>query len=69
VKTSVKTAEALLTLLQKNPSMTLDEAAKTIGRSTRTIEMASSKLVKIGKLEFVGPQRGGYWKILPSNSK
>jgi ATP-dependent DNA helicase RecG len=65
VKTSVKTADALLELLRQNPQMTLAEIAARVGRSVRAVEMASAKLVKAGRLRFIGPQKGGQWKVLP----
>ena len=65
VKTSVKTSEALLELLRRNPQMTLAEVAARVGRSVRAVEMASAKLVKAGKLRYVGPQKGGQWKVMP----
>ena len=65
VKASVKTADALLELLRENPQMTLAEVAAAVGRSVRAVEMASSKLVKAGRLRFVGPQKGGHWEVLP----
>jgi ATP-dependent DNA helicase RecG len=64
VKTSVKTAEALLELLRQNPQMTLAQVAAAVGRTVRAVEMASAKLVKAGRLRFVGPQKGGRWEIL-----
>lgn len=65
VKASVKTGDALLTLLRKTPKMTLAEVAAVVGRSVRAVEMASSELVKAGRLRFVGPQKGGHWEVLP----
>ena len=63
-KTSVKTSVKILQLLQENPEMTLAEVAKKIGKSLRAIELASSKLVKSGRLRYVGPQKGGHWEVL-----
>ena len=62
VKASVKTGDALLELLRKNPQMTLAEVAAVVGRA---VEMASSKLVKAGRLRYVGPKKGGHWEVLP----
>jgi ATP-dependent DNA helicase RecG len=45
--------------------MTLAEVAAVVGRSVRAVEMASGKLVKAGRLRFVGPQKGGHWEVLP----
>jgi ATP-dependent DNA helicase RecG len=63
-ETSVKTSDALLKLLQQNPEMTLAEVADHIGRTVRAVEMASAKLVKAGKLLYVGPKKGGHWEVI-----
>lgn len=65
VKTSVKTPEALLLLLRQHPTLTLNEAANHLGLSVRAIEMASAKLVKAGKLQHIGPKKGGHWEVTP----
>ena len=64
VKTSVKTPARILHLLESNPNLTLADVAKEIGRSLRAIELASSKLVKEGRLKYVGPQKGGHWEVI-----
>ena len=64
VKTSVKTPERILRLLEAHPTMTLAEVAAEIGKSVRTVELASSRLVKQGRLRYVGPQKGGHWEVL-----
>jgi ATP-dependent DNA helicase RecG len=64
VKASVKTSVKLLELLARYPEMTLTQVAVEIKRSTRAVEMASSKLVKEGRLRHVGPQKGGHWEVL-----
>ena len=64
VKTSVKTPEKILRLLAANPSMTLAEVAAEIKKSLRAVELGSSKLVKEGRLRYVGPQKGGHWEVL-----
>lgn len=64
VKTAVKTPMRILQLLEANPSMTLAEIAAEIGKSLRAVELASSKLVKEGRLRYVGPQKGGHWEVL-----
>jgi ATP-dependent DNA helicase RecG len=65
VKISVKAADALLELLRQNPQMTLADVAAQVGRSVRAVEMPSAKLVKAGRLRFLGPQKGGHWETLP----
>jgi ATP-dependent DNA helicase RecG len=64
VKASVKTSVEILKLLQGNPDLTLAQVAQSLGRSVRAIELASSKLVKSGRLKYVGPQKGGHWEVL-----
>jgi len=63
-ETSVKTSDVLLKLLQQNPEMTLAEAATHIDRTLRSVERASAKLVKTGKLRYVGPKKGGHWEVI-----
>ena len=64
VKTPVKTPELVLMTLQENPYMTLAEVAEAIGKSVSAVERASAKLVKAGKLKYVGPQKGGHWEVI-----
>lgn len=44
--------------------MTLAEVAAEVGKSLRAVELASSRLVKEGRLKYVGPQKGGHWEVL-----
>ena len=62
--TSVKTSVEILRLLAASPSMTLAEVAAEIGKTPRAIEMAAAKLVKEGRLKYVGPQKGGHWEVI-----
>jgi ATP-dependent DNA helicase RecG len=64
VKTSVKTPTEILRLRTATPSMTLAEVAAEIGKTPRAIELAASKLVKGGRLKYVGPQKGGHWEVI-----
>jgi len=62
-KTAVKTLEKILQLLEENPAMTLAQVAAEIEKTLRAVELASSKLVKAGRLRYVGPQKGGHWEV------
>lgn len=64
VETPVKTPDRILEVLGASPGMTLVEVASTIGKSLRAVERASAKLVKNGRLKYVGPRKGGHWEIL-----
>ncbi len=65
VKTPVKTPEQILAALAANPDMTLAALAETIGKSLSAVERATAKLVKAGRVRFVGPRKGGHWEVLP----
>ncbi len=68
VKTSVQlriqTPSLILQQLNANPNMTLTDVAQQIGKSVRTVERAVAKLKQQGKLEFIGPKKGGHWRII-----
>ena len=64
VKTPVKTPEAILSVLIENSSLTLAEVAERIGKSVRAVERAAAKLSDQGKLQYVGPQKGGHWEVI-----
>jgi len=63
VETQVKTPDQILQILDEKPEMTLAEVAQKIGKSLSAVERASSKLVKAGRLRFVGPKKGGHWEV------
>lgn len=62
-KTQVKTPDQILRMLDEKPEMTLAEVAQKIGKSLSAVERASSKLVKAGRLRYVGPKKGGHWEV------
>ncbi len=41
-----------------------DGIAGVIGKSLSAVERACSKLVKSGRLRFVGPKKGGCWEVV-----
>lgn len=64
VETPLKTPLAILRCLAAHPTMTLAQVAAEIGKTPRAIELASAKLVKEGKLKYVGPQKGCHCEVL-----
>ncbi|MGP8323898.1 MAG: ATP-binding protein [Methanosarcinaceae archaeon] len=62
-KTQVKTPDQILRMVNENPDMTLSKVAQKIGKSLSAVERASSKLVKAGRLRYVGPKKGGHWEV------
>ena len=65
VEMRVKTPDLILGVLAVEPTLTLKQVAELIGKSTSTVERATSALVKEGRLRFVGPRKGGHWEVLP----
>ncbi len=64
VETPVKTRGKVIELLANHPEITLAEIAAAIGKSVRTVERASAKLVQEGRIRHVGPTKAGHWEIL-----
>jgi predicted HTH transcriptional regulator len=53
-------------IISVDPYVTASQIAKQIGKTTRTVEKHISKLKEGAVIERVGPNLGGYWKILIS---
>ncbi len=64
VQMPVQTPALVLQHFDINPNMTLSEVAQLIGKSVRAVERAVAKLKQQGKLEFIGPKKGGHWLII-----
>ena len=62
--TQIRTPQRILATLEANPQLTLSEMAVLLDKSLSAIERATAKLVKEGKLRFVGPKKGGRWEVL-----
>ena len=69
VKTRVKTPELILGLLEKIPTLTLNEIAEYIGKSPSTVERAVAKLKQQQKLAYKGPKKSGEWVVLRHGSR
>ena len=63
-KTPVETPDQILQMLDERPEMTLAQVASKLGKSLCAVERASSKLVKAGRLRFVGPKKGGHLEVI-----
>jgi len=63
-ETRVETPEKILEVLRENPDLTLTAVASHIGKSLSAVERATAKMVKEGRLQFVGPKKGGHWQVL-----
>ena len=63
-KTTGKTPLAVLGLLAADPSLTVPQLAARMEKSAVTIHRAVRVLRESGRLERVGPDKGGHWKVI-----
>jgi len=63
-KSSGKTADRIIKLMDENSLITIPELAEALGVTTRAIEKQISKLQRNGQLERIGPAKGEYWQII-----
>ena len=63
-KTIGKTPFAVLELLTVDPSLTVPQLAARLDKSELTIHRALRTLRESGRLERIGPDKGGYWKVI-----
>ena len=64
LKTTVKTTVKIIELIKKNKKITRQELADIIGKSIDGIDYNIKKLKEEGFIERIGPDKGGYWKLL-----
>lgn len=63
-KTREKTAVAILRMLGEHPGMSIAELAERLGKVPSTIERAIRKLRESGRLQRIGPDKGGHWQVI-----
>ena len=62
-KSSPKTEDKIIELICINPSISSEEIGGKIGITKRAVLKQIEKLKMKGKIERIGPAKGGYWKI------
>lgn len=65
-KVTGKSEDKLLTLVKKNPSITIPEMMSRMGLSDSGVRKILRKLQKLGKLRRVGANKNGHWEIVIS---
>ena len=50
--------------MKDNPEITIKALIDQTGKSHSTIERNLQKLQKDRKIERIGPDKGGYWKVI-----
>ena len=63
-KTRKKTHEIILSIIERNPHVTLEQLAKSTGLSFKGIEWNVNILKEAGLLKRIGPDKGGYWQVI-----
>ena len=64
VKTMVKTTVKILNLIEINSEVTIPQLAQALELSKSAVEWQIKKLKSEKKLERIGADKGGYWKII-----
>ena len=62
-KSSPKTENIIIQLMQSDKHITTESIAESIGISKRAVLKQIYKLKKQGKLKRIGPSKGGYWEV------
>ena len=57
-------SDRILALLRRDPSASRREIAAALGTTRSTVRYRLDKLRKAGKIERIGPDKGGHWKML-----
>ena len=57
-------SDRILALLRQNPSAGRREIAATLGTTRSIVRYRLDKLRAAGRIERVGPDKGGYWRVL-----
>ncbi|MBI5392516.1 putative DNA binding domain-containing protein [Candidatus Woesearchaeota archaeon] len=63
-KTVEKTVEKMLTMIKENLSITQQELSRKTGLTRRGVEWNLKQLKERNLIERVGPDKGGYWKVI-----
>ncbi len=63
-KSSQKSSQKILNLMQENNTITTEELAQILGISRRAVAKQIAKLKEQNKLKRIGAAKGGYWQII-----
>ena len=58
-----KTVEKIINAIKEKPYITIKELQSVTGLSRRGVEWQITKLKKQGRLQRIGPDKGGYWQV------
>ena len=67
-KTPQKTPQKILSAIRENPCVGTQDIADRIGVERSTVARAIAKMKASGILRRVGPDKGGHWEVLSTQS-
>ena len=62
-KSSQKSSQKIIELVKNNPEITTQQIADSVGISRRAVAKQIAKLQADGKIERMGPDKGGHWQV------
>ncbi|MFH1903545.1 MAG: ATP-binding protein [Candidatus Omnitrophota bacterium] len=63
-KSSQKSSQKILVLIQQNSRVTIDELATSLHLTDRAIKKNLAQMKKTGLLKRIGPDKGGHWEVV-----
>ncbi len=63
-KSSLKTEEQIIELIDQNTSISTEQLGQILGISKRAVLKQIQKLKALGRLKRIGPAKGGHWEVL-----
>ena len=66
---SQTSSQKILELIRNNAQITIEQMSKNLNISDRAVKKNIKKLKDQGFLERIGPDKGGYWKIIKTNNQ
>ncbi|MEJ1379090.1 MAG: ATP-binding protein, partial [Candidatus Sedimenticola sp. (ex Thyasira tokunagai)] len=64
LKTPLKTPDRIMTAIRQDGTLSISAIASQIGKSESAVKRAIRKLREEGRLQHIGPAKGGHWKVL-----
>lgn len=64
VKERIKSSEKILRLISENRYITAEELARELGITQRAVEKNLANLKRNGRIDRIGPDKGGHWEII-----
>jgi len=68
-KSSEKSSEKILSEIEKNNEITIEELSSKLGQTTRSVEKILAKLKEEGQLKREGGRKLGHWVVIKKSGK